>query len=89
MHVARIEYRAIKQRKTAHSVELYSIPKNGLTANPKEHERMKRALEAAGRHVASARAGEFPAQPARSCGCPPFCQSWDICRVRNGPRKAE
>jgi superfamily I DNA/RNA helicase len=89
MQVARIEYRAIKQRKTAHSVELYSIPKSGLTRNPKEHERMKRALEAAGRHVAAARAGEFPAQPARSCGCPPFCQSWDICRVRNGPRKAE
>jgi hypothetical protein len=84
--VSRIEYRAVKQRETVHSLELVQIQKKGLVPIPVAETRMREALEAAGRHVVRARNGEFPASPAPSCGCPPYCHAWDICRVRGGPR---
>ena len=50
--------------------------------------RMEAALDAAARHVRRVRAGEFPADPPESCGCPSFCHARDICRVAGGPRDA-
>jgi ATP-dependent helicase/nuclease subunit B len=85
--VSRVEYRSIKQREAVHSLELYQILANGdLVEDAEKREQMDFALEAAGRHVARARAGEFPASPPPSCACPPYCHAWDICRVAGGPR---
>ncbi|MGH7500511.1 MAG: PD-(D/E)XK nuclease family protein [Longimicrobiales bacterium] len=87
--VSRVEYRAIKQRETVHSLELYQIHgADRLTEGTEDRERMDRSLEAAGRHVERARGGTFPANPAPSCKCPPFCHAWDVCRVVGGPRTA-
>jgi hypothetical protein len=85
--VARVEYRAFKQTGVQHSLELYRIEKKtGLTKVAAAIEKMERALDDAGRHVARARAAEFPAHPAPSCACPPFCHALDVCRVAMGPR---
>ncbi len=83
--VARVEYRAIKQAKRAHCLSLVRVGKSGVTAGAEERARMDSALSAAARHVGRVRAGEFPAAPAPSCHCPPFCHAWDVCRVRGGP----
>lgn len=83
--VARVEYRAIKQAKRVHSLSLTRVGKGGVTDGIEERARMDRALGAVVRHVRSIRAGEFPAAPATSCHCPPFCHAWDVCRVRGGP----
>jgi hypothetical protein len=47
---------------------------------------MEGALDAVAEHVKHARTGQFPAEPAKSCKCPPFCHALDICRVAGGPR---
>ncbi|MGH7629142.1 MAG: PD-(D/E)XK nuclease family protein, partial [Gemmatimonadales bacterium] len=83
--VARVEYRAIKQAKRAHCLSLVRVGKGGVTEGAEERARMDSALSAAARHVGRIRAGEFPAAPAPSCNCPPFCHAWDVCRVRGGP----
>ncbi|MGD8277855.1 MAG: PD-(D/E)XK nuclease family protein, partial [Gemmatimonadota bacterium] len=85
--VARVEYRAFKQTGVQHSLELYRIEKKtGLTEQADAVGKMETALDDAGRHVARARTGEFPAHPAPSCACPPFCHAWDVCRVAMGPK---
>ena len=84
--VSRVEYRSLKKGGTAHSLELYQIEKNRLAEKEENIAKMDRALEAAGRYVERARAGEYPAHPAPSCTCPPFCHGWDICRVSGGPQ---
>lgn len=86
--VARVEYRSIRQPAVLHSLQLAQVdPKtNRLVEHDDAAARMDRALESVGRHVSAARDGEFPARPAPSCGCPPFCHAWDICRVAGGPR---
>lgn len=85
--VARVEYRAIKQRQAVHSTELYGLSRDEqLESRDEAQQQMKLALETAGAQVARARAGLYPAAPAPSCGCPPFCHAWDICRVEGGPR---
>ncbi len=89
--VARVEYRSIRQPEVLHSLQLAQVdPRTGrLEENDDAAARMRRALESVGRHVGAARAGAFPARPAPSCGCPPFCHAWDICRVAGGPRKGK
>ncbi|MGH2669612.1 MAG: PD-(D/E)XK nuclease family protein, partial [bacterium] len=82
---ARVEYRAIKQPKRVHSLSLVRVGKAGVAEGVEERSRMDGALDAVARHVRRIRAGEFPAAPAPSCNCPPFCHAWDICRVRGGP----
>lgn len=88
--VARVEYRAIKQRKTVHSLELYQVDRktHEIIADGEAQARLETALDAVAGHVQRARRGEFPAAPAESCGCPDFCPSIEICRVPGGPRKA-
>jgi ATP-dependent helicase/nuclease subunit B len=83
--VARVEYRAIKQARRAHCLSLVRVGRGGVTDGAEERARMDGALSAVARHVSRIRAGEFPATPASSCNCPPFCHAWDVCRVRGGP----
>ena len=87
--ISRIEYRALKQCCPVHSLELYQVDRKSHEIRPNEEaqEKLDRALEAVADHVLKARGGQFPAQPAESCGCPPFCHAWDICRVKGGPRR--
>lgn len=88
--VARVEYRAIKQRETVHSLELYGIDRktHEIDAGTDAQARLESALDAVAEHVKRARRGEFPAAPPESCGCPSFCASIEICRVPGGPRVA-
>ncbi|HEU5050353.1 MAG TPA: PD-(D/E)XK nuclease family protein [Gemmatimonadales bacterium] len=87
--IARVEYRALRKPEAVHRLELYQVTKAGLTANLDGAARMERALDAVTEHVKRARGGSFPAEPARSCGCPSFCASLEICRVAGGPRTRE
>jgi ATP-dependent helicase/nuclease subunit B len=88
--VARTEYRAIRQGVAVHTLNVHRIdPKSGgVFEDEAELAKLERALDAVGEHVARARLGLHPAQPARSCGCPPFCHAWEICRVAGGPRSS-
>ena len=88
--VTRIEYRALGQCTCVHSVDLHRVdPKTGgVSAREEESAKVERALDRVVEVVEGIRAGEFPAQPAPSCGCPPWCHGWDICRVPGGPRSA-
>jgi ATP-dependent helicase/nuclease subunit B len=85
--VARVEYRALKSAESAHVLQTVGVDyKKGEAV---EHDEAKAQLEAALDHVIDhvidARGGSFPARPASTCGCPPFCAGIDICRVAGGP----
>lgn len=86
--LTRIEYRALRQRDCVHEVLLHAVDtKSGaVSERDEEHARLEAALDRVVDHVKRARAGEFPARPASSCGCPTWCHGWDICRVPGGPR---
>jgi superfamily I DNA/RNA helicase/RecB family exonuclease len=85
--VSRIEYRTLKGRSVEHGLQLYQVSKlPAIEENIIDNERMVTALRAAAGHVRAARAGEFPARPAPSCGCPSWCPAIDVCRVPGGPR---
>ena len=73
--IARVEYRAIRKAAAVHRLELHQFDRKQSVpvVNADAAERMERALDAVARHVTRARSGEFPAAPAPSCGCPPFC----------------
>ncbi|HET9984973.1 MAG TPA: PD-(D/E)XK nuclease family protein [Longimicrobiales bacterium] len=88
--VARVEYRALKQREPVHKLELTEVDHRteALAPSAEARAKMEAALDAVARHVRGAREGVFPAEPAPSCGCPPWCHGWDICRVAGGPRKS-
>jgi hypothetical protein len=87
--VARTEYRAIRQPDSVHTLSLVQVANPNkaptLTADPEAAEKMESALQAAAKHVASVRAGEYPARYVDSCKCPDFCHARDICRVPGGP----
>ncbi len=85
---ARIEYRAVKSREALHTLELFQYDKKTgrLVENTEHREKMEAALDAVAEHVSRARRGEFPADPAPSCNCPPYCHALEICRVKGGPR---
>jgi hypothetical protein len=87
--VARIEYRAIRSRSVRHQLPLVTVAK-GDAAPERDAEaegRRAAALDAAAGCATRVREGRFPARPAPSCGCPPFCHGWDICRVPGGPSR--
>lgn len=88
--VARVEYRAIRQAKSAHMLQLVEVKKakaaSILVEDLDEAAKMESALVAATEHVAAARAGRYPARYTESSKCPGFCAAWDICRVRGGPQ---
>jgi len=84
----RVEYRALKQCKAVHALELYQVDKKTrrLESDSEAKAKLEHALDAAAEHVKAVRRGEFPARPAPSCNCPPWCHGWDICRVPGGPK---
>ncbi|MEP6474745.1 MAG: PD-(D/E)XK nuclease family protein, partial [Gemmatimonadota bacterium] len=86
--LSRLEYRALKQGDTIHSLDLVQVDKKSGTVSDNDEARAQyeSALDAAANHVLAARHGEFPAAPPESCGCPPFCHALEICRVAGGPR---
>lgn len=83
--VARVEYRAVKHAERLHLLNLVRVKRSGPEDDPEAVSRMETSLAAAMRHAANVRCGVFPAAPAPSCHCPPFCHAWDICRVAGGP----
>jgi hypothetical protein len=83
--VARVEYRAVKHAERLHLLNLVRMRKGGPEDDPDAVARMDASLAAAIRHARNVREGGFPAAPAPSCHCPPFCHAWDICRVAGGP----
>jgi ATP-dependent helicase/nuclease subunit B len=87
--VARMEYRAIRSRSVKHQLALVALAKGdaGAERDAEAERRRGGAVEAAAACARSVRDGRFPARPARSCGCPPFCHGWDICRVPGGPSR--
>jgi len=86
--VARVQYRTLRPPQVAHSLELFKVDRKTkvLHDDATGRARLDRALDAVVEHVRAARDGAFPAAPKPSCGCPPFCHAWDICRVPGGPR---
>jgi hypothetical protein len=84
----RVEYRALKNPKAVHSLELYELDKKSqrVVRDAEGEEKLETALDAVANHVRTARSGEFPVVPAESCGCPPFCHALEICRVPGGPK---
>lgn len=83
--VARVEYRAIRQARRVHALSPVRVGKDGVRENENDQARLDQALSRVAGHVRRIRLGEFPAAPAPSCHCPPFCHGWDICRVPGGP----
>ncbi len=83
--VSRVEYRAIRHAIRVHLLSLFKVSRKGIQPDEVGQARMDAALDAALGHAREVGAGRFPARPARSCGCPPFCHAWDICRVAGGP----
>ncbi|HSM35976.1 MAG TPA: PD-(D/E)XK nuclease family protein [Longimicrobiales bacterium] len=87
--VARMEYRAIRSRSVKHQLPLVALAKGdaGPVRDAEAERRRRGALQAAEACARQVREGRFPARPAPSCGCPPFCHGWDICRVPGGPSR--
>lgn len=87
--VARLEYRAVRTRTVGHALPLVAVAKGdaGPERDADAAARQEAALRAALSSARRVREGEFPANPAPSCGCPPYCHGWDICRVPGGPRR--
>jgi len=86
----RVEYRALRSPRVVHCLNLFTVDKDthDVMEDTGAQARLDAALDAAVLHVRGARDGCFPAAPASSCGCPPFCHAWDICRVKDGPKQS-
>jgi len=87
--IAYSEYRALRQRKAVHTLQLQRVDRKAGTVELDEEAeaRMERALDDAAAHVGRVRAGTFPAAPPPSCHCPSYCHAREICRVVGGPRE--
>lgn len=91
--LARLEYRTLRSPEVVHQLQFVSVQSSGKPGNKtfaavgseEAYAQFTAALDAAGRRVLQARAGEFPAGPAPSCGCSPFCAARDVCRIPGGP----
>ena len=83
--VARVEYRAVKHAERLHLLNLVRVRRGAPENDQEAAARLEASLAAAIGHVRTVRSGAFPAAPAPSCHCPPFCHAWDICRVAGGP----
>jgi hypothetical protein len=86
--MARIEYRVLRTGKSALSLGLVGVDPKAKAIEPDDqaaerYERSRMAIPAA---IRRARGGAFPAEPAPSNGCPPFCPALDTCRIRGGPK---
>ncbi len=85
---ARVEYRAIKDRRSVHALQPWQVdPKiSRIVSHADDQAKLERALDAVVAHVHRAASGAFPPEPPPSCGCPRFCHAFDICRISGGPR---
>lgn len=84
--ISRVEYRTLRGGASKVPLQLVQVEGDAPALDPDGAARLASALDAVVRHVKAVRAGQFPVRPAPSCGCPPFCHAWDICRVPGGPR---
>ena len=86
----RVEYRALRRPAVVHRLNLFTVEKNAhdVKEDAGAQARLEKALDDAVLHVRGVRDGCFPAAPASSCGCPPFCHARDICRVKGGPKQS-
>jgi len=84
----RVEYRALRSPRIVHRLNLFTVDRDthDVKEDVEAQAQLDAALDAAVLHVRGARDGCFPAAPASSCGCPPYCHAWDICRVKDGPK---
>ena len=83
--LARMEYRTLRSPEVVHSLSLAPVAKGEVQDAPDAEQKLADALDAAGRRVQQIRDAQFPADPAPSCGCSPFCPARDICRIPGGP----
>ncbi len=85
--VSRVEYRPLKAPKPAHVLQTVGVDykKSVVVEHAEAKAKLDTALDHVIDHVIAARNGAFPARPATTCGCPPFCAGIDICRVAGGP----
>lgn len=92
--LARLEYRTLNTPAIVHQLQFVKIERDSrkktiaIVTDPEAHRKLDAALMAAGRRVRQARDGRFPAAPAPSCGCSPYCVARDICRIPGGPQEA-
>jgi hypothetical protein len=88
--VARVEYRALKQKgeKAVHRLQLYEVDwkTDTLVEQPDAQAKFEQALDAVPRLVLGVRGGRFPVELAESCNCPPWCHGRDICRAQHEPK---
>lgn len=91
--LARLEYRTLRKPEIVHQLQFKKVEGAGkpgkktfsVIDDEEAPEKFTGALASAAQRVEQARRGEFPASPARSCGCSPFCAARDVCRIPNGP----
>ena len=85
--LARIAYRSIRGPAELHVLNLAPVRKGEVqqAAAQEAEAQLAAALAAAARRIREVRRGEFPAAPAPSAGCSPFCAARDICRIPGGP----
>ncbi len=94
--LARIEYRTLRAPASVHQLQFKGVKGEGkpgkktfsVVDDESASVKFEEALTAAGQRVEQARRGEFPASPAPSCGCSPYCPARDVCRVPGGPAVA-
>ena len=87
--ISRVEYRTVRGETIKVPLQLVLVEGDKPALDAEGAARMGSALDAVVRHVSNVRGGAFPVRPAPSCGCPPFCHAWDICRVPGGPRRKD
>ena len=87
--ISRVEYRTLRGDTIKVPLQLVLVEGDKPAVDPDGAARLGGAFDAVVRHVKSVRGGAFPVRPAPSCGCPPFCHAWDICRVPGGPRRKD
>ncbi|HYW32920.1 MAG TPA: PD-(D/E)XK nuclease family protein, partial [Gemmatimonas sp.] len=94
--LARLEYRTLRSPAITHPLQFKIVKGEGkpgkktftVLDDERAQEKFASALQAAGDRVEQARRGEFPAGPAPSCGCSPYCPARDVCRIPGGPASA-
>ena len=84
--ISRLEYRTLRGETAKIPLPIVTVEDDKAAVDPDGVARMNDAFDAVVRHVRAVRGGAFTVRPAPSCGCPPFCHAWDICRVPGGPR---
>lgn len=87
--IARMEYRTLRKPELLHSLSLASVKNGQVDAAADAEAQLAAALEAAVRRVRQVRSGILPADPAKSCGCSPYCPAKDVCRIPGGPVEKE